>query len=212
MDLQGLYFSPCIFLFIAGKCHHILYIFMTFSMLLWFQNHPSYVFWSNSRRWILGFWSRHCKVRGCMHGKWCQEIGFIPYSLPTPWITIGQSIIFRYLGFSFRKMKSIGGLPIDAKVYQPSLLASMPAQPPGPMLELKLCHTSHMGLSVRWGGFKVWKPLTPKSHLGAQNFQAMTWQEGVRDAKKIQWVVSVWDPLISIYQTWWSHHSICFKS
>lgn len=124
MDLQGPYFSPCIFLFIAGKCYHILYIFMTFSMLLWFQNHPSYVFWSNSRRWILGFWSRHCKVRGCMHGKWCQEIGFIPYSLPTPWITIGQSIILRYLGFSFRKMKLIGGLPIDAKVYQPSLLAS----------------------------------------------------------------------------------------
>lgn len=114
MDLQGLYFSPCLSLFIAGKCYHILYIFMTFSMLLWFPNHPSSVFWSNSLRWILGFQSKHCKVRSCVHRKWCQEIGFIPYSLPTHWITIGKSINLRCLGFSFRKMKSLTGLQIEA--------------------------------------------------------------------------------------------------
>lgn len=87
---------------------------MTFSMLLWFPNHPSSVFWSNSLRWILGFQSRHRKVRSCVPWKWCQEIGFTPYSLPTHWITIGKSINLRYLGFSFRKTKSLTGLQIDA--------------------------------------------------------------------------------------------------
>lgn len=64
-----------------------------------------------------------------MHGKWCQEIGFIPYSLPTHWITIGKSINLRYLGFSFRKMLIIGS-QMDTKVYPHFQLARMPAQHP----------------------------------------------------------------------------------